>query len=507
MSQAHSGKEYDETMALIDMNHLRYEAPESVCATANSNRQQINFNPNAYSNCIGGEQPSLLFNVGSSYTDGQKSMIQLTLTVNATSTVGGSPAPNDIKYFAFGNNVIRTADGVSSYNSGGSILNLISEVNHQSKSGELLYRELYKNQTQTTSRLYKIDKTRRGYLGMMGGAQDVNGTLKFPLFPVGVPTTFEIPLCELSNFFNTSQLIPPMLLSGSLMRLTLAPPLTGLVFYTNAGDALTTGTISNVSINLKSMVAYLHQSELYDSVNSLLLSSANSIETNGLQYAYNTQFNTVYNPTSATFNFDIQLSAAKISSLVLKFIPKNAWGGKTAAVGVSVPPDKQDPIAAANICDLSSVSGTVGDPNSLGFSVQIRLGNLVMPLFPVSSAVDMYQQTVNALNPISFSGCDDPDPLKTINKLQAGCIDYSQYSFVNTVESAQKNGVGTGACLFGFSFERASAVNIGGLSSNNARILSVEVQNMTNAAAFQCIASVSYLQIANVSTDNVVINK
>lgn len=505
MSQAHSGKEYDETLALIDMNHLRYEAPESVCATANSNRQQINFNPNAYSNCIGGEQPSLLFNVGSSYTDGQKSMIQLTLTVNATSTVNDTPTPTDIAYFAFGNNVPRAGDESSSYNSGGSILNLISEVNHQSKSGELLYRELYKNQTQTTSRLYKIDKTRRGYLGMMGGAQQVENSLKFPLFPVGVPTTFEIPLCELSSFFNTSQLIPPMLLSGSLMRLTLAPPLTGLVFYTNTGAALTTGTISAVSINLKSMVAYLHQSELYDSVNSLLLSSANSIETNGLQYAYNTQFNTIYNPTSATFNFDIQLSAAKISSLVLKFIPKNAWTGVPVSGGTQA--NKQDPIAAANICDLSTVAGNVGDPNSLGFSVQVRLGNLVMPLFPVSSAVDMYQQTVNALNGISFSGCDDPDPLKTINKLQAGCIDYSQYTYVNTVASAQKNGVGTGACLFGFSFERASAVNIGGLSSNNARILSVEVQNMTNAANFQCIASVTYLQIANVSTDNVCVNK
>jgi hypothetical protein len=501
MSQAHSGKEYDETMALIDMNHLRYEAPESVCATANSNRQQINFNPNAYSNCIGGEQPSLLFNVGSSYTDGQKSMIQLTLTVNATS----SNSATDITYFAFGNNVLRSGDNVSSYNSGGSILNLISEVNHQSKSGELLYRELYKNQTQTTSRLYKIDKTRRGYLGVMGAAQDIGGVVKFPLFPVGVPTTFEIPLCELSSFFNTSQLIPPMLLSGSLMRLTLAPPLTGLVFYTNAGNALTTGTITNVSINLKSMVAYLHQSELYDSVNSLLLSSANSIETNGLQYAYNTQFNTIYNPTSATFNFDIQLSAAKISSLVLKFIPKNAWTGVPVSGGTQA--NKLDPIAAANICDLSTVKDNVGDPNSLGFSVQVRLGNLVMPLFPVSSAVDMFQQTVNALNPISFSGCDDPDPLKTINKLQAGCIDYSQYTNVNTVSSVQRNGTGTGGCLFGFSFERASAVNIGGLSSNNARILSVEVQNMANAANFQCIASVTYLQIANVSVDNVVINK
>ena len=166
MSKEHSGKEFEETMALVDMNHLRYEAPESVCATASCNRQQINFNPNAYSAATAGDQPSLLFNVGSSYTDGQKSMIQFTMTLNVAQ--GGNAA-----YFAFGRNT-ADADGNRFYNSGGSVLNLISEVNHQSKSGELLYRELFKNQTQTTSRLYKIDKARRNYMGVMGGAQPTN---------------------------------------------------------------------------------------------------------------------------------------------------------------------------------------------------------------------------------------------------------------------------------------------------------------------------------------------
>jgi hypothetical protein len=117
----------------------------------------------------------------------------------------------------------------------------------------------------------------------------------------------------------------------------------------------------------------------------------------------------------------------------------------------------------------------------------------------------MFQQTCNALNPIAYSGCQDPDPLKVINKLQAGCISYSEYSTVRV--GGPKYGVGSGACLFAFSFERSSAVNVGGLSSNNARILSVEVNNMARAAQFQCIASVCYLQVANVSNENVVINK
>jgi hypothetical protein len=484
MSKEQSGREFDETMSLVSINNLRYEAPESVCASASCNRQQINFNPNAYTAAVAGDQPSLLFNVGSSYTDGQKSMIQFTMTLNVDQGQAGNAA-----FFAFGNNVGDNDNKF--YNSGGSVLNLISEVNHQSKSGELLYRELFKNQTQTTSRLYKIDKARRGYMGVMGGAQPTNSgddqDVKFPIFPINTPVTFQIPMCELSGFFNTSQLIPPMLLSGSLLRLTLADPASAVILYQNNGTTIATGS-TVTSVSLKSMIAYLHQSELYDSVNSMLLSSANSIETNGLQYAYNTQFNTIFPPNSATFNFDIQLSAAKISSLVLKFVPKV----------------KNDPVAAASILELS---GPITDSNALGFSVQVRLGNLVLPLFPVSSACDMYQQTCNALNPISYSGCDDPDPLKTINKLQAGCISYAEYSQVLANSQGGKKGLGTGATLFGFSFERASAVNVSGLSTNNARILSVEVQNMANAAQYICYASVTYLQIANVSVDNVVINK
>jgi hypothetical protein len=105
----------------------------------------------------------------------------------------------------------------------------------------------------------------------------------------------------------------------------------------------------------------------------------------------------------------------------------------------------------------------------------------------------------------------DPDPLKVKNKLMAGCVSFSDFNKVNNVTIGQaikrRFGVGSGACLFGFSFERASAVNIGGLSSNNARVLSIELNNMTAATNFQCIASVCYLQVANVSNENVVINK
>jgi len=502
-------KEYEETMGLIDMNHLRYEMPESVCATSSANRNICNFNPNSYNNVTGSEQLTVLCNTGSSFTDGQKSMLQLTLTVNVPAGDASNAA-----FFAFGNNIPRNADGSTALNSGGSLLNLISEVNHASKSGDLLYRELYKNQTQTTSRLYQIDKSRRGYLGTAGGCQEINGEFKFPIFPVNTPVTLELPLCELAAFWNTASLIPPQLLSGSLMRLTIAPVTSALVFYDSTGNVLT-ASAPVFNLTFKNVLLYLHQSELYDSVNSLLLASAQSAETNGLQFCYNTVFNTVVNPTAPSFSFDIQLSCAKMSYLILKFIPKNPWKGYIEGAGgeAGVAPNKYDPIAAANLIDLNQLpaDASTGDANSLGFTIQCRLGNLILPLFGISSATDMFQQTCNALNPIAYSGCQDPDPLRVINRLQGGTLSFSEYNRVARAPvlnpSRNAYGVGTGGCLFAFSFERSSAVNIGSLSTNNARVLSIEVNNMARAAQFQCIASVCYLQVANVSNENVVINK
>lgn len=488
--------EYDETMALLSMNMLKYQAPESITAVAIRNRGQTSFNPNAYLiDSNGGQQPSLLFNVGSSFINGMQSMVNVTMTVTATG--GGAPV-----YFAFGNNIARAADGVTSVNSNGSFLNLISDLTVSSKSGELLVRELYKNQTQT-HKLYKIDKQRRSVLSTMGGASEINGTLQFPLYPVGKPVTFSIPLSELSTFFASAELLPPQLLSGSIMRFTMAPPATGLVFYNSTGTALVApGT---VSVNLKNMSCYLDQHELFDKVSSLILSSALSNETSGLKYSYLTQFNTIINPTGSSFSADIQLSAAKLISLVLKFVPKNPWTGVVLNNGVA--PDKQDPTAAACLCDLSTNKDAVGDPNSLQFSIQCRLGSLVMPLFPVQSATDAYQMTYNTLNPISYSGADDCDPLKVINKLSPCCIGYPDYTRVTQQGGNQHNGVGTGSTIFAFNFERSNAVNIGSLSTNNSRILSIEVNNCTNAANMQLYASCTYLAIANVSNENVVVNK
>jgi len=344
--ERNSSKEYEETMGLIDMNNLRYEMVESVCATSSCNRAINNANPNSYNNVTGSEQISFLINSGASYVDGAKSMLQMTMRVNVT-----GPAPDAAVFWAFGNNTTRAADDSTAINSNGSLLSLFSEINHASKSGDLLYRELYKNQTQTTSRLYQIDKSRRGYLGTAGGAQETNGKLEFPIFPVNQDVTLELALSELAGFWGTCSLLPPQLLSGSLLRITIAPVSSALVFYKANGTTLIESQPTSLNLTFKNVLLYLHQSELYDSVNSLLLASAQSAETNGLQVCYNTVFSTIVNPSAPSFSFDIQLSCAKMSYLILKMIPKNPWKGFVEGGGIA--PNKFDPMAAANLIDLN----------------------------------------------------------------------------------------------------------------------------------------------------------
>lgn len=500
--------EFDETQALLSMNNLVFGVPENVSAASSRVRSQINFNPNAYFvDTVGGVQPSLLMNVGSAFINGMQSMVNVTMTVNVTQGTAVQPAPQiNAKYFAFGNNVAR-ADGVTSVNSNGSFMSLVSDLTVQSKSGELLVRELYKNQNQT-QKLFKIDKQRRAVLSTMGGAVEVaGGGLQFPLYPIGVPCTFSIPLSELTSMFSTASLLPPQLISGSIIRMTISPPASSLVFYGQTGLVLSTQPAA-VTLNLKNMSCYLDQYELFDKVSSLILSSALSNEMSGLKYSFLTEFNTIVNPTGSSFSFDIQLSAAKIKTLCLKFVPKAPWAGVVVGGGTGV--NKQDPTAAACLCDLSTNNGSTGDPNSLGMTVQCRVGSLVMPLFGINSATDMYQQTANALNNISYSGCDDVDPLKVINKLSPCCVSYPEYTrttIAGVDPYDQTNGIGTGANIFAFTFERSSAVNVSGVSTNNSRILSIDIGNCVNAANMQLYASVTYLAVANVSNENVVLNK
>ena len=108
--EKNSSKEYEETMGIIDLNNLRYEMVESVCATSSCNRAINNANPNSYNNVTGSEQISFLINCGASYVDGSKSMLQMTMRVNTTGPADAAA------FWAFGNNTVRGVDGSTALN-------------------------------------------------------------------------------------------------------------------------------------------------------------------------------------------------------------------------------------------------------------------------------------------------------------------------------------------------------------------------------------------------------
>jgi len=489
--------DFEDSMSLLAMNHISYESPSSAVACSSRNQSQINFQPRSYSNIDSGTQMSLVFNAGSAMTLGPTSMINLKLRVSNNNTAGGT----DPKFWAWGKNT-KTANDLERYdNSGGSILNLFSEISCSARSGELLFRELFANQVKTTSRLYKINKERRNYLGIMGGAS-VNsaGENKFPLYPLNHDISFSIPLGELSAFFGTAAPIPAQLLSGSTLRLSIAKPSQSIVLYSDLNTLASGANVAATTVSVVEATCYLDQVELFDSVNSLILSSANSLETNGLQYGYHTQFASSYE-VGGTGNIDVQLSAARIKNIVVKFVPRTAPDWNLVSV--------YSPMAAASIAQVAVAPAVDKDSAGLqGMRFKFRLGNMVMPLFEIGTATQAFVMLKDAMSNISFDSCEDPDSLKTVNKLSPCAIQFSDYvhNDTGTTPDTVVAGGGSGCFLVGLNFERSNGLNVSGVSSSNNRILTFEYSGV-RANTFNAVICVEYMQIANVSTSNVVVNK
>lgn len=483
-----SNQSLEDSMSLLSSNHLAFEAPASIAASSQRSMSLINFQPRNYANIQGSEQLSIVFNAGSSMTYGPSSMLNFKIQVNATN----GNVNTDPYLWGWGNNL--TTANESFYNAGGSILNLFNEVSMSARSGELLFRETYANQARTTSRLFKINKERRDYLGVMGGSSlDSEGRRKYPLYPVNREISFSIPLGELNSFFGCASPIPPQLLAGATLRLSLAKVSQCITLYNQAGTALASTNLNTVVVNINSATSYLDQCELFDSVNSLILASANSLSTAGLQYAYSTIFSNQYE-VGGTGNIDIQLSAARISNVIVKFVKRTPsdWGTQNTYTS---------PMAASSIHDVAAVIDS--DAGGLcGMKFRFRLGNQVMPLYDIETSTQSFHMVSDALSNISFASTEDPDSMKTLNKLSPCSVSFSEYTKVVGTEA----GFGTGCFLIGLNMERSNCLNISGSSTSNNRILSFEYSGI-KANTYNAIVSVNYLQIANVSTSNVVVNK
>jgi len=463
----------------LAINNLIYEAPDVSCAARNTKRTQIFAFPNTYPECTGGEVIPILFNTGGAYIDATKSSIQFKLQINVPPPVGAT----DMRYFAF------DVDSLSNANTGSTVLNLISQVIHETKDGQLLYRENYKNMMQTI-REYKICLETKDALSMFGGYDDTGA---YQLYRVNQPVSFNLPLSMISPLFNTSSILPYQLISGSKLTLVVANPYLNIIGIDSLSDAVArpaslTATFSDIAVNL-------HQIELYDGIQAVIKSSALNLN-KGLQFPFYCFHNSKYTPESSSFTYNIQLAASKVSYVAVKFFRRDRAD--------DVPTDS--PNKAANIYQLNK-NQNGGDNNGLGFSIRAKLGEQYYPVYTITTATEAYIQTVQALNPISYSDTEDVDPLKVINKLQSGCVPYSNYCNTIITPGTFQPGNTSGGTIYAISLEKSNNVGLTGEKTTASRVISVEIEGMPAYDEFDMYTQVQYLAVASIFENNVVISK
>jgi hypothetical protein len=479
---------------ILKINNLIYKSPEVACASRNTKRTQMFAYPNFYPDCVGGEVIPILFNTGGCMIDATKSSIQFRLKINV-------PVGDDMKYFAFDSNIgVTGAIGDSIYdypneNTGSTVLNLISQVYHETKDGQLLYRENYKNMMQTI-REYKISIEEKGIMSMFGGFDINHARREWPYYQVDDTIYFNIPLRLISPFFNTSKMIPSQILSGSKLSLVVATPRLNIIGLNNGG--LNIQRPASLTANFSDIVVNLHQVQLYDGIESVIRSSALNLN-KGLQFPFYCYHNSKYTPESTSFTYNVQLAATKVSYVAIKFFRRDRSDEEVDYV--------LSPIRSPNIYQLNN-NQNGNDDNGLGFSIRAKLGNEYFPVYNVTSATEAYIQTTQALNPIAYSDTEDIDPMKVINRSQSGCVPYLNYCDNYIYEPSDfQSGYTKGGTIYAISLEKSNNIGLSGPTTTASKVISVEIEGLTNFADYDMYSQVQYLAVASVFENNCVLSK
>jgi hypothetical protein len=452
---------------VLEINNLNFTAPDVACAVRTTKRAKTFAFPSQYDNCIGNERIEFLFNTGT-YIDAAKSSLTFKLRVNTASSQAAF-----LKY---------SFDYFNNQNSGASVLNLISEIYHESKDGSLMYKQNYVNLMQTT-REYIVSNEWKNNVGtLLGGFPADNPTFDYQRFKVNTDVSFNIPLSCLADFFNTSQLMHPNLLSGSKLSIILANPKLSIIGYDSSNIPITLPT--DMTISLSNISLNLQQCELYDGIQAVIKSSL----LNGIKYPFYNVYNSKYEPSSTSFTYNIQFAASVVTYVAIKFFPKT----------------QVSPVACASVSELSPQQI---DTNALGFTVRARLNGRAYPSYNITTGTQAYVNTVQALNPIAHSDTQDVDALQNINKLGSGCVPYSNYCFNTLVGSAYTSGNAKGGFLIGISLEKNRDIGLSGPNTTASKTVSIEIEGFTNYDLFDMYTQLQYLSVASIHENNVIISK
>jgi len=455
---------------VLQINNLDFTTIDGACAVRATRRSNTHAFPTQYDNCIGNEKIEFLFNTGT-YIDPAKSSLVFKLTVNSSNGAF-------IKY---------TFDNYLYQNSGASVLNLISEIYHESKDGSLMYKQNYVNIIQTTSE-YIVSNAWKNNVGtLIGGFAADNPTFGYQNFATNRDVSFNIPLSCLADIFSTRSLMHPTLLSGSKLTIILANPKLNIIAY-NGGTTTPMAVPADTTVSLSNIGLNLQQVELYDGIEAVIKSSL----LGGIKYPFYNVYNSKYEPTSTSFTFNIQFAASIVTYLAIKFYPRQR-GAVT---------DLESTVASASIEELSPTVSNLDD-NSLGFSIRARLNGKAYPNYQITTAPQAYLNTIQALTPISHSDTQNVDPLQNINHLGSGCVPYSNYCFNTTTTTGQAKG----GFIVAFSLEKNRDIGLSGESTTASKTISIEVDGFTKYELFDMYAQLQYLTVASIYENNVIISK
>jgi hypothetical protein len=460
---------------LRNVNHLNYELPICPDVVADSKTSIFNFNPNSYENTLGGDVMQVEFAEGVDYIDPQASFIRLKLSVRNPLIVN-----KDVERYGF-----ASVEGRAQ-----SVMNLISTVELVTKDGQTLFKELHKNEMQTI-RDYKNNISRMNYLTMLGMSPVEAWRVRPPFFISKNNTTFYIPLSEISPFFN-GQYIPYKLISGAILRLTLAKVSNSVFTFTQFEGNLVRNDNPNTTATISNMALILAEKELYPDIKEKINKQINSPQ--GLEYVYYTNYNTNYTFNDSadpnSFSIPIDLSAGKIKYIAIKPIPANRTIGYQSATWGDF------------------FGGGVNDNKyNLPFKIKIRLGNDVLSTYDVTTIPEMYEQTVATLNNQSFASCEDIDVERCINKKSPCSV--SGQIYAETRRGSPPTVISFPSLIFAFDFERLQCLGVSGLSTNSERVLTVEISDfITSRNVNEFYFSIQYLVCANVFSDGAIaVNK
>ena len=537
MKQEH---ELEQVREQLSVNSMSYETPVSASNVSSKSICQYLFNPASYSNVGPGTVAQCIINTGAYFVDGGESVIQFSLQFPDISA-------NENLVFAFGDS-ISNKDLASM--SGGSCLNIFREAAFYARSGELLHRNLYCNALGASKANFeKGIGSQLQMSGAGGGSWNADsgisttqyGGFTFPLYWATNVNTFSLPLSKFSNLFGQSAPMPPLLLGGMKITLNFESVVNSMVFFTSnavangvanvnpkdgtpppqdatyqvyrIGDPIPSVgakanlAVSDLALSVNNMQLMMSCMTCFDNSVQIINEMASSLETSGVKYSYYNTYNTHLILSNNAQTIDVMLAAGKLKDIILCFRPANLG----AFVDGNFLKGSFDPMARLPIVSRDAPSALAADNQTanglfksgqgtvglLGSgSIRVRIANELVNLVPVVNASQLYNQTFAALTATPGGFNSSIDYMHCQNRPQDAGVSYADWYYSR-------------AGTIAFSLERSTNVGISGYSTNNNRVLSVELVGLNCTGPGQIVLDVfvEYLSVANLTTSNIIVDK